>query len=72
MRATLHTGGTAMAMLGVKGDTGVPFLIEGTASNPVFRPDMKAFATEKVQSLGKAQLGKAAGSLLDGVLGKKK
>jgi hypothetical protein len=51
---------------------GVPFLIEGTASNPVFRPDVKAIATQKVQSLEKNQLGKAAGSLLGGVLGKKK
>lgn len=72
MRATLHTGGSAMAMLGVKGDTGVPFLVEGTASNPVFRPDIKGFASEKIQSLGKGQLGKTAGSFLDSVLGKKK
>jgi len=72
MRATLHTGGTALAMLGAKSATGVPFLIEGTAANPIFRPDMKAFASDKVQSLEKNVLGKAAGSLLDGVLGKKK
>jgi len=72
MRATLHTGGTALAMLGATGDTGVPFLIEGTAANPVFRPDVKALASEKVQSLGKNSLGKAAGSLLGGMLGKKK
>lgn len=72
MRATLHTGGTALAMLGAKSDAGVPFLIEGTASNPVFRPDMKAFASERVQSLEKNELGRAAGSLLGGILGKKK
>jgi len=72
MRATLHTGGAAPAMLGAKSDTGVPFLIEGTASNPVFRPDMRALVSGRVQSLEKNELGKAAGSLLGGVLGKKK
>jgi hypothetical protein len=40
----------------------VPFLVEGTASNPVFRPDMKALVSGKVQSL----------SSLGGALGKKK
>jgi AsmA protein len=72
MRATLHTGGAALAMLGAKGDTGVPFVIEGTASHPVFRPDMKAFVVGEVQSLDKNNLGKAAGSWLGGLLGKKK
>jgi AsmA protein len=62
MRATLHTGGAALAMIGAKSGTGVPFLIEGTASNPVFRPDMKTLVSGKVQSL----------SLLGGALGKKK
>jgi len=71
MRATLHTSGGAMAMLGLKGDTGVPFLVGGTASHPVFRPDIGAFATEKVQSLEKKGLGKPAGSILGGLLGKK-
>jgi len=63
MRAILHTGGVAIAMLGAKSDTGVPFTIEGTAANPVFRPD--------VRGLVSGRLGKAAGGLL-GVLGKKK
>jgi len=71
MRATLHTGGAALAMLGAKSDTGVPFIIEGTASNPVFRPDMKALVEGRVHSLEKNDLGKA-GSLLGGVFGKKK
>jgi AsmA protein len=72
MRATLHTGGAALAMLGAKGGAGVPFLIEGTASNPVFRPDMKAFASQEVQGLEKNELGKAASSVLGGLLGKRK
>ncbi len=56
MRATLHTGGIALAMIGAKSDAGVPFTIEGTASNPVFRPDVKGMA----------------GSILGGLLGRKK
>jgi len=72
MRAALHTGGAVLAMLGAKGDTGVPFTIEGTASNPVFRPDMKGMAAGRVQGLEKNDVGKAAGKLLGGVLGKKK
>ena len=50
----------------------MPFRIEGKAANPVFRPDVKALVSGKVQSLEKNQLGKGAGSLLGGVLGKKK
>src|SRR5580658_651007 len=72
MRATLHTGGSALAMLGAKGGMGVPFTIEGTASHPVFRPDVKGMVAGRVQSLEKNELGKAAGGLLGGVLGKKK
>ncbi|HTQ53044.1 MAG TPA: AsmA family protein [Bryobacteraceae bacterium] len=72
MRATLHTGNAAMALIGAKSDTGVPFLVEGTASNPVFRPDIKGLATQRVQAIEKQTVGKAAGSLLNGVLGKKK
>jgi AsmA protein len=71
MRATLHTGGAALAMLGAK-STGVPFVIEGTASNPVFRPDVKGMVAGRVESLGKNDVGKAAGKLFGGVLGKKK
>jgi AsmA protein len=72
MHATLKTGGAALALIGVKGGSGVPFLIQGTAANPEFRPDMKAFASEKVQSLEKKTVGKAASGLLGGVLGKKR
>ena len=71
MNALLHTGGAAVALIGAKSGTGVPFIIEGTASNPVFRPDMKAMVAGKVQSLERNGLGKAASSVLGGVLGKK-
>ena len=77
MRATLHTSGSIMAALGQKGDTGVPFFITGSSSNPVFRPDVKAIASEKinkeVKSLtGNSDLGKAATGLLNGLFGSKK
>jgi AsmA protein len=72
MRASLHTGGIALAIVGAKSDAGIPFVIGGTASNPVFRPDMKAYASQEVKSLEKNTLGKAAGGLLQGVFGKKK
>jgi AsmA protein len=73
MRATLHTSGSIMAALGQRGDTGVPFLIGGTSSDPVFRPDVRSIATQKIEQLtGKGQLGKAATGLLNGLLGGKK
>ncbi len=73
MRVTLHTSGTVMAALGQKGDTSVPFLIAGTSSDPSFRPDVKAMATEKIQQFtGNSDLGKAAGGLLNNIFGKKK
>jgi AsmA protein len=77
MRATLHTSGSIMAALGQKGDTGVPFTITGTSANPVFRPDVKAIASQKidqeVKSLtGNSDLGKTATGLLNNLLGGKK
>jgi AsmA protein len=73
MRTTLHTSGSIMAALGQKGDTSVPFLIGGTSSDPVFRPDVRSIATEKIENLAnKSQLGKAASGLLNGLFGKKK
>ena len=58
MRATLRTGGAALAMLGAKSGSGVPFLIEGTASSPVFRPDMKGLVSGRLESLASGLLGK--------------
>jgi len=74
MRATLHTSGNIMAALGQKGDTGVPFLITGTSSDPVFRPDVKSIAEQKIQQFtgNKGELGKTVGGLLNGILGGKK
>jgi AsmA protein len=66
MHATLHTGGAVLAALGAKGDTGVPFSIQGTASNPVFKPDVKGMVSNRVKSAG---VNKAKG-VLHGILGK--
>ena len=57
MRAILHTGGAALALIGAK-NSGVPFQIGGTASNPVFRPDVKGLASQEVRGLAGGLLGK--------------
>ena len=73
MRVKLHTSGNVMAALGQKGDTTVPFFIRGTGTSPVFVPDVKGIASEKVNTFlkGDDPVGKAKG-LLDGLFGKKK
>jgi len=66
MHATLHTGGVVLAALGAKGDTGVPFSIQGTTSNPIFKPDVKGMVTSRVKS---ETMNKAKG-LLHGLIHK--
>ncbi|MFN7996770.1 MAG: AsmA family protein [Bryobacteraceae bacterium] len=70
MSATLHAGG-AMSMLGVGGNATVPFLVGGTMSQPVFRPDLKGMAAGEIKNLTHGDIGKTAGSILGGLLGKK-
>jgi len=72
MRATLHTSGGVMAAIGQKGDTSVPFLIEGTSANPIFRPDLKGMTSEKIKSLAGGNVGKKASGLLNGLFGRKR
>jgi AsmA protein len=80
MRVTLHTSGVVMAALGRKGDTSVPFMVQGTASNPSFKPDMKGIAAGELKGLAAGELNKlggvnaekAVGGLLQGILGGKK
>jgi AsmA protein len=81
MRINLHTSGVVMAAMGHQGDTSVPFMVQGTASNPVFKPDMKSIASEQLKGLAAGELnkqlggsnaGKAVGGLLQGLLGGKK
>jgi AsmA protein len=61
MRATLHASGGVIAALGETGSAAIPFLIQGTSSNPVFRPDVRGLAQEQVR--------KAAGGILGSLLG---
>ncbi len=73
MRVKLHTSGGLMGALGHQGDTTVPFLVRGTASNPSFEPDVRGLASEEVKSVLKGKTpGQAASGLLDSILGRKK
>ena len=67
MTAAVHTGGV-MTMVN---NRPIPFLVAGTCSDPVFRPDLKAVAKEEVKTLENSAA-KAAGGLLKGLLGGKK
>ena len=71
MRAQLHATGTAALL----GQLAVPFLVTGSATDPVFRPDSKALASEaskQVKEVAKDKATKAATGLLDRWLGGKK
>jgi AsmA protein len=67
MRATVHTSG----LLAPIGGTPIPFTVEGPATDPVFRPDMKSLAKEELKQVTGGTVGKATG-LLKGLLGGKK
>jgi AsmA protein len=67
MSAMVHTSG----LLRIVSNTPIPFTIQGTCADPVFRPDLKAVAKEKVKSV-EGGLEKAAGGLVKGLLGGKK
>jgi AsmA protein len=62
MRVTLHTAGVVMAAIGQKGDTSVAFLVQGTSSNPSFKPDMKSFASGQLKSIASEELNKLGGT----------
>ena len=66
LNATVHTGG----LLAVAGKTAIPVAVRGTASNPVFVPDVKALATQEVKSLVDAP--STVGGVLGGLFGGKK
>jgi AsmA protein len=63
MSATVHTSG----LLAIVDNTPIPFTVEGTCANPVFKPDYKAVVKEKINGLEKTGEG-----LLKGLLGGKK
>jgi AsmA protein len=74
MRATVQIAGGVMSMIGQSGGTTVPFFIEGTSSNPVFRPDAKGLAAEGSKTLermgidaAKKRGGGVLGGFLDGL-----
>jgi len=56
--------------LAVIGNKPIPFTVEGTCSNPVFKPDMKEVVREEIKSI-KGDFGKAAGDLFKGITGGK-
>lgn len=70
MRATLKAG-LLPAVLGARTQSGVPFFIKGTASDPKFEPDVKGMAAGEVKDL-KGDAVKAATGIIGGFLGKKK
>jgi hypothetical protein len=55
-------------MVASVGNASVPFLVQGTASDPVFRPDVRSAVSEGAKTYGV----KAATGLLKGLLGGKK
>jgi AsmA protein len=74
MRATLRAG----ALVSVLAPSNIPFSIEGTASDPQFRPDVGALAGAEITrglsgvKVGGVDAGKAADSLVQGLFGGKK
>lgn len=64
MSAIVHTSG----LLSVVGNKPIPFTVEGTCANPVFRADIKAVAKEEVKSV-EHDVGKAGRDVLRGLLG---
>ena len=68
MRATVHPSG----LLAAAGGTQIPFTVQGPATDPVFRPDMKAVAREELNRFtGGEGVGKAA-DLIKGIFGARK
>jgi len=67
MQATVHASGVAAVL----SRNAIPFLVQGDASNPVFKPDLKALAAEAAPKV-KATAGKAAAGVLNNLLRGKK
>jgi AsmA protein len=60
MNATVHTAG----LMAVVDNTPIPFTVQGTCSDPQFRPDLKAVVKDKVKGI--------EGDILKGIFGRKK
>jgi AsmA protein len=68
MSAMVHTSG----LLAVAGNRPIPFIVSGTCSDPVFRPDMKAVIRNEAEGVGGAiggDVGRVAGGIIGGLLG---
>jgi len=63
MSAALHTTGAASIIA----DKPIPFFVQGTSSDPVFKPDIKGMAKEQVNAV-KKEAGNAATNFLKGIL----
>ncbi len=68
MTAVVRSSGVAAVM----SNAPIPFTIQGTASDPQFRPDVKGIATETLKGFVKGDAGKAASGILNEFLGGKK
>jgi AsmA protein len=71
MRATVQVAGGVMSMIGQSGGTTVPFFIQGTSSDPVFRPDVKGLAaanSKGLERMGIDAAKKSGGGVLGGFL----
>lgn len=66
MQAAIRASG---GLLAVADNQAIPFLVTGTAAQPVFRPDVKGLASQQLQKYVKGDAGKLAGGLLEGLLG---
>ena len=68
-------GGGVGQLTGLASASGLPFLIQGTTSNPTFMPDVKGMVGAKLKGLGGlpgATGGKSPVDALSGLFGKKK
>jgi AsmA protein len=74
MRATVR-GQTALATaLGSSlGSSSIPFFVQGTATNPVIKPDVAGLAASQIDRLGGKKIGGVdAGQVLNGLFGGKR
>jgi hypothetical protein len=68
MSVALHTSGMASAI----NNRPIPFFVQGTSSDPVFKPDLQGLAKDQLKAVQK-EAGAAAADFLNGLLsGKKK
>jgi len=74
-RMNAKLGGGVGQLTGLASASGLPFLIQGTTSNPTFMPDVKGMVGAKLKGLGGlpgATGGKSPVDALSGLFGKKK